>query len=292
MGKHTGILYAALERLDALMAPGEKRSEAKAAARRAGETSWAFTDGKIHSYQTRTNYQKQVMRFIQWCRAEYHMTRLEQLDARADALASQYLFEHIQQGYSAWTLQTERSALRLFFSDRQLAASVHLPPRKREHITRSRGPAVRDRHIQLDHWQPLIRFLEACGLRREEVRDLYVRDVYHRRRDGQLVVHVVKGKGGKEREVPVFPGREQAVLDVTTGRSADEPVFPRLPVALDIHAIRRRFAQELYEHCSGRPLPPQEGRLSSADFDRAAAEHVTHCLGHNRIDVIFGHYLR
>jgi integrase family protein with SAM-like domain len=292
MGKSKGIIYAALERLDVLMAPGEKRSEAKAVARQAGQAHWTFTDGKMHAYQTRTTYQQQVMHFIQWCRAEYGMTRLDQLDACADELASCYLSERIAQGYSAWTLQTERSALRLFFANRQLAAEVVLPQRKREHILRSRGPAVRDAHIQPQNWSSLIHFLQACGLRREEVRDLFVRDVYTRMRDGQLVVHVSKGKGGKEREVPVFPGREQVVLQVIEGRAADEKVFQRLPVALDIHAIRRTYAQELYEYIAQRPLPPSEGRLQATDFDRAAAEYVTRCLGHNRISVIFGHYIR
>jgi len=123
------------------------------------------------------------------------------------------------------------------------------------------------------------------------LRDLRVYDLYAKT-DGQLVVHVRKGKGGKERKVAVFPGREQAVLAVKEGRAECTLVFDRLPSAMDIHAYRRRFAQELYEHVSGRALPPREGRLQSPDFDRSAAEHVTKCLGHNRLDVIFGHYIR
>jgi integrase len=292
MGKRPGMLYAALQRLDALMAVGEKRSEAKAAARRSGESLWTFTDGKIHSYQTRTNYQKHIMRFLQWCRDSHQINRLDQLDACADELASCYFYERITQGYSAWTLQTERAALRLFFSDRTLASDVILPLRRREHITRSRRPALRDKHFQPNNWTLLINFLQACGLRREEIRDLYVRDVYYRQSDGQLVIHVLKGKGGKEREVPAFPGREPSVLQAVEGRAAHEKVFPRLPTALDIHAIRRQFAQELYEHYSGQPLPSPQGRLTAKDFDQTAAEQVTRCLGHHRIDVIFGHYIR
>jgi len=291
-GKRKGILYAAVERLESLMATGEKRSEAKAAARAAGESTWTFTDGRIHSYQTRTNYQKHVMQFIQWARSVHGINRLEQLDERADELACAYFSERIVQNYSAWTLQTERSALRLFFSNRDLASDVILPPRKRELIKRSRGPAVRDRHLQPGNWIPLINFLRSCGLRLEELRDLYVRDIFYRQSDGHLVVHVFKGKGGKEREIPVFPGREQYVLQVRDGRPEGEKVFSRIPVNLDIHALRRQFSQDLYEYYAGRPLPPWEGRLKSRDFDREAAERVTRCLGHNRVDVIFGHYIR
>jgi integrase len=291
MGKRPGLKYQAVQRLDQLMADGEKRSEAKADARARGEPLFAFTDGKIHAFQTRTTYQKVVMRFLDWCRETHHLHDADTLEASADELASQYLSERISRGYSAWTLQTERSALRLYFGNRHLAADVVLPRRKREHIVRSRHVVKRDRHFQPRNWSLLVNFVLACGLRREELRDLLVRDIFYRTA-GQLVVQVRKGKGGKERKVEVFPGREQAVLAVKEGRSPEERAFERLPSAMDIHAYRRRFAQELYEHLSGRPLPPQEGRLHAADFDRAAAEQVTHALGHNRVDIIFGSYIR
>jgi integrase len=291
MGKRPGLKYIAVQWLDSLMADGQKRSEAKAQAREHGEPLFAYTDGKIHAFETRNNYQKIVMRFIDWCRNEHGVNNSDRLDERADELASLYLLERIEKGYSAWTLQTERSALRTFFGTRNLATDVALPRRKREQIVRSRLPAKRDVHFQPNNWRPLVKFVQACGLRREELRDLRVRDIYYKT-DGQLVVHVRKGKGGKERKVAVFPGREQDVLAVKEGRAEDDIVFDRLPSAMDIHAYRRRFAQELYEYLSGRALPPCEGRLQAPDFDREAAEKVTRQLGHNRLEIIFIHYIR
>lgn len=292
MGKRPGAKYVAVQRLNALMADGVKRSEAKAEARLRGESLFAFTDQRIHAFETRTNYQKIVMRFLDWCRQHQSVRDPSQIDARANELVSAYLAERTVQGYSAWTLQTERSALRMFFQDRDLARDVELPKRRREHIVRSRSSVVRDRHVQLENWQHVINFCLACGLRREELRDLRVRDVYKRQGDHRLVVRVVRGKGGKWREVPVFPGREQAVLAVVEGRGPDAHVFERLHSGLDIHSYRRQFAQELYEHLSGRPLPSQEGRFHAAALDHAAALEVSRCLGHNRIDIIFGHYIR
>ncbi len=258
MGNRKGIIDEALERLDSHMAIGEKRSKAKAAALVAGELTGGFSTGKIHSYQTRTNYQKIVMSFIQWARREYGINRLNQLDERADELVSDYLSRRIVEGYSAWTLQTERSALRLFFSNRQMAADVPLPKRKRENITRSRLPAQRDQHFQPENWRPLID----------------------------------KGKGGKEREVPVLPGTEQQVLQLVEGRALDEHVFDRLPSNMDIHALRRQFAQERYTASSVHPLPEKEGRLSMAEVDHHAAKEVTQALGHERLGVLYTHYLR
>lgn len=55
MGKRAGLKYTALKRLDRLMADGQKRSEAKAQAAVRSEATFAFTDSKMHSFQTRTH---------------------------------------------------------------------------------------------------------------------------------------------------------------------------------------------------------------------------------------------
>src|SRR5450755_36132 len=292
MGKRPGAKYAAVLRLDAQMGDGQKRSLAKAEARARGESLFAFSDGKIHAFESRNNYQKIAMRFIDWCRNTHDLRDLEKIDDQADELVSLYLVERIEKQYSAWTLQTERSALRQFFQSRIIADSVELPQRRREEIKRSRLPAKRDLHINLDNWHHVITFCLASGLRREELRDLHVRDVYVQPSDQRLVVRVVKGKGGKRRVVPVFPGREQAILNAVAEKASNEHIFGQISSLLDIHSYRRQFAQELYEHLSGRPLPPQQGRLQSKDLDRDVAEQVSHCLGHNRVDIIFGHYIR
>lgn len=104
------------------------------------------------------------------------------------------------------TLHTERAALRLFFGMRTLAA-IPLPPRFSSKITCSRHPVENDRHFQPANWQPLLKFLEATGLRHQELHDLKNEDIYQAY-DGGVYVYVENGKGGKERNVPVLPGRE------------------------------------------------------------------------------------
>ncbi len=194
-----------------------------------------------------------------------------------------------------YTLQAERAALRLFFANRTLASTAAIPRRTRESIRRSRGPAAHDRHIQVANWQPLIHFLQATGLRRNELRALRTRDITadDPNYPGQLVVKVANGKGGKSRTVPVLAGREADVLAAIPGGDPDAPVFARIPKHLDIHSYRREFAQALYlSHAPGRSLPKAAGRLKRSDYDRAAAEQVTWALGHNRIDVVLRHYVR
>ena len=294
MAKKKSVIREAIEQINAKQAIGVSRFEAKQARRETGESVWAFSTGRYHSHGTRRAYQQHTLHFLNWCRDQYHLRDLDEIKARANELVSQYLYERIVEGKSAYTLATERSALRFFFSDWQLAEDIVLPRRYREQITRSRKPAVRDRDFQPANWQKEIQFLESSGLRRAEAMGVQCSDI-HRNIAGDMTIFVARGKGGKSRSVPVIPRREPYVERCIEGRDdLEEPVFPRLPSHLDIHAIRRMYAQHLYCHLSGRELPPSEGRLHPKDYDRAAAIQVSKALGHGerRVDMMMRHYLR
>lgn len=299
MGKthQKSIIKLAIERFDGLMAIGDTRFGAKQAARAEaksrGEHIWAFTTGRIHSHKTRVTYQDHTLRFIRWARHAEGMKTLDALDAHADELASRWLQQEIAADKSAYTLQTERSALRMFFGDRALAGDVTLPKRKMTDIKRSRGPAARDRHFQPANWQPLIQFEQAVGLRRDELARIRVEDILLRQ--GQLCAHVLCGKGGKIRDAPVLPGRESSVLAVIEGRKPEERIFERLPSAADIHSYRRDYAQALYHSYAPGwpPLPPaNERRLKPSDYNREAVSRVSEALGHSRLSVALYNYLR
>ena len=291
MGSRKSIIREAIERLDSLMAIGQSRFQAKQAQRATSpEAGWTVSTGKMHT--TRRVYQQHVLAFINWARTNHGITRLKWLDERAGELATEYLTAHVAAGRSAYTVQSERAALRLFFGNWKLAAAVGIPTRTRTTITRSRGPAGHDGHFQPAHWQAHIRFAQACGLRRAELRDLRVRDVYTNS-DGTLFVHVKRGKGGKAREVPVLKGHEEDVLTVVQGRSPHEKVFDHIPRHMDVHSYRRDSAQRRYlQQAPEQALPPVEGRLRHDDYDPAAAQQVSWALGHNRLDVVLRHYLR
>lgn len=288
------IIQESIERLDGLMAIGESRGAAKERARAAGEKLWGFTTGKIHAYKTRQGYQEHVLNLVNWSRETHCIKRLVDLDARADELTSAYLLLMKEEGKSPYTLQKIRCAFRLFFANRTLADSVALPKRTRVTITRSRGPKKHDRYFQPANWQPLLTFLLATGLRRDEVKRLKVAHILDVHPDtGVPSVYVENGKGGKSRLVEVLPGREEDVLLLKKDRREQELVFPRIPQHLDVHSYRRAFAQALYlYHAPGRTLPPLTGKLRKADYDRDAAKKVTYALGHNRVDVVLNHYLR
>jgi integrase len=294
MQKKRSIIHAAIEHLDSKNAIGTSRFAAKQARREQGEKIWAFSTEQYHSHGTRRTYQEHILHFMNWCREQHHLLDPDAIAARADELVSQYLQDRIAEGKSAYTLASERSALRFYFANRDLAQDVILPRREREHITRSRKPAIRDRDFQPTNWSREIRFLESTGLRRAEALALCRGHVVCHP-SGIVTVFIARGKGGKSRTVPVLPGREQDVLVCLEGKEDHNAlVFPRLPSHLDIHALRRVYAQTLYCHLSGRALPPTEGRLRPADYDREAASHVSVALGHGerRIETIMRSYLR
>lgn len=293
---HKSLIKEIIERLDSLMALGESRGKAKEKARAAGEETWAFTTGKIHSYKTRQVYQEQCIRFAKWARATTGVKQFAELERRADELASIYLRKNLDEQKSASTMQTIRAALRMLFGNRLLTQSVELPKRRRKQITRSRGPKKQDRQFQPNNWPDLLQFLRSTGLRRDEVTMLLVGDVREQDPEygGQTTVIVRQGKGGKRRTVPIDPEQAHNVLKLTAGRHADERVFARIPKHLDVHAYRREFAQDRYQRSTlTHGLPPAEkDRLSPNDYDRAAAQKVTEALGHHRHSVVLDHYLR
>ena len=293
MGSRKSIIREAIERLDSLMAIGTSRFQAKQARRAiSADVGWTVSTGKMHSHTTRKVYQQHVLAFINWARTQQGIMRLVWLDERADELVTEYLTAHVAAGRSAYTLQTERAALRLFFGNWSLGATVRIPTRTRSTITRSRGPVGHDRHFQPARWQAHIRFAQACGLRRAELRDLRVRDVYTTS-DGTLFVYIRNGKGGKAREVPVLSGHEEDVLAVVRARAPDEKVFDHIPTHMDVHRYRRDSAQRRYlQEAPGQALPSLEGRLRCDDYDPVAVQRVSWALGHNRLDVVLRHYLR
>lgn len=116
----------------------------------------------------------------------------------------------------------------------------------------------------------VLRVLGDCGLRSAELRGLQGRDLRRPRSNARHYRLFVRGKGGREREVPV-PGAAQAALDawlkvhpLARGVALldEEPLFVRLgrhaheaPVALSAEAVYR-----IVSRCAGEAGVP--GRLA------------------------------
>lgn len=297
MGSRPSIIYEVLALLDSQMAIGQSRHQAKQEARQAvPDASWPAVTEKIYSYGTRKTYQQQVLAFVNWARTHFGIRQLARLYERLDELASRYLKEQIDAGKSTYTVLTQRAALRKVFRNRLLADDIVIPQRKREDITRSRLPVEHDKHFQPTNWQAHILFAQATGLRRAELRDVSVGEVFFTEsgtESGQLMVFVRNGKGGKARIVPVLAGYEDMVWALVKGRDPKEHVFAHIPKDMDVQSYRRASAQERYlSYASERALPPPNKRLKPADYDADATRQVSRALGHERKSIVLTHYLR
>jgi site-specific recombinase XerD len=113
----TQIEQEVVSRFDQKMALGESRHAKKQAARASESAYW-----KIHSQSTRKVYQVHLFKFVRWC-SQQGFHSLAQIESQSDELVSRYLGEKIL-SEKASTVKSERSALRLFFENANLGASI------------------------------------------------------------------------------------------------------------------------------------------------------------------------
>ena len=250
------------------------------------------TRDRIYSWSTYHAYRRWVGAFLDHCRENGRPTDL----ASCRQYAGPWIRSMAEGGkYSAWTLNLARSAVAKLYGESG-DRIAHLPPRRREDITRSRGGVAMDNRIR-DEWRPLMDFCRATGLRRHELEKLRGTDLSQP--PGGPPRLEVKGKGGKVRSAPVVgdPGAVQAVVEacISAGRGL---VWPEVPEKLDIHSLRAEYAEAVYR-AAERPLGSLKGhelyhcrgdRVGIA-YDREALRAASAALGHGRVSVVADHYL-
>jgi integrase len=131
----------------------------------------------------------------------------------------------------------------------------------------------------------LLRVLGDCGLRSAELRGLRARDLLRRPRSNARHYRLfVRGKGGREREVPVPLAVQQALevwlkvhpLACGVGLLDEQPLFVRLgrhgheqPLPLSVVGVHRPFAAAAWRRAC---------RSGSRTRTRCAPTGATHCL--------------
>lgn len=294
-GPNKGSLVKQIsDTLNAKTAFGQSKYQAKAA---------GTANDHIYSFSTLKAYMKHCNYFASWCRSNPEITK--ELGHKARTLeecqpyAGKWISARISQGLSPYTLKLEAAALTKLYG--RSAEDLQLPPtpeRRRQDITRSRNDVVRDKHFSVSENAPLITFCQNTGLRRRELAELRYKDIMYEY--GQMDIFVRNGKGGKQRIVPVLDPDEVLRLrpDLLSG-DPEARVWDKIHSGADIHGYRADYATTLYKRLE-RPLDTLKrtqkyycrGDRKGTVFDRAAMLQVSRALGHNRIDVIAGHYLR
>lgn len=125
-------------------------------------------------------------------------------------------------------------------------------------------------------------FVKATGLRRSELLNLLVRDIY-RDEEGRLWIHVAKSRRMGIREVPVLTEHEQVIsLAIQNAQ-----LFFDLPSNLDVQYKRKQYALLLYTQLIRTAPPPHV----TGQVDVEAVRAVMQALGHSDQAVVTRYYL-
>lgn len=280
--KKGSLLHQVKTALDEKLAIGESKFEDK----KIGATA-----DKIYSWNTYKTYLKHNIYFIQWAKETHQIKSLDE----GKKYVNEWLEMREKQGLSAYTVKLETSALMKLYnisSDEIYKSNA----RYRANIQRSRGEKVRDKHFSEEKHKDLVKFCRATGLRRAELQQLRGTDLIEI--DGEPFICVSRGaKGGRHRNIPL--AFEKDFIQALMRSKGEEKVFEKVPNGADIHSYRAEFATRLYKKLARDidSLPKSEKYhcrkdLKGVCYDKKAMLEVSQALGHNRISVIAGHYIR
>lgn len=225
------------------------------------------TQDKIYSYNTYQTYYKHCQYFAKWIQKNHpECTTLK----AARKHANEWLQQRVDQGLSAWTIQTEAKAIGKLYGIQPGDKDYFEPPKRhRAEIKRSRGDAARDLHFSKTNNDELIKFCQGTGLRRSELEKLKGGDLLTRTQIEQELqrtpaaaprAHVlqdalalngdyflfVKGKGGRERISPIIGKYIDQIVGRIQDTAADKKVWQHIPTKADIHGYRGDYATAIY----------------------------------------------
>lgn len=231
---------------------------------------------KIFSFNTYQTYWKHTKYFIKYVQDIHpECTTLK----AAKKHVNEWLQLRMEQGLSAWTIQTEAKALgKLYGIQPDDPDYFQTPKRNRADITRSRVDTVRDRHFSKANNDELIKFCQGTGLRRSELEELRGKDLISREQieteisriesmkeitntDSQRLrmfqdtrlfkadyfTHVRNGKGGRERVSPIIGHNAEQIIERIKNTPEEDKVWQHVNTLADIHAYRAEYATAIYK---------------------------------------------
>lgn len=279
MAREKGLTKQVQEALDEKL----KIGHSKYADKKSG-----IANNHIYSWSTYRAYLKHGCYFVKWAKNEYGCRTLGDARQHVDA----YLQKRIDDGLSPYTQKLEASAIAKIYGCRT-DDFIKTETRHRADITRSRGEKVRDKHFSEERNKDFVNFCKATGLRRSELKTLKTEQLSYDS-DTKTFNLTIIGKGGRLRETLVLS--DEAVNRI---QNANGIVWPKIPNGADIHAYRADYCTAIYDKFARNiaEIPKEDryccrGDLKGIWYDKKAMEIASKALGHNRISVIAGHYIR
>lgn len=266
----------AYDRLQRMQHFGDSKTEDKKYDR---EHDTDTVSDKIYSFSTYKTYWKHIKYFLGYVRNHY--PECKKLD-KAQKYVAEWLQTRVDEGKSAWTIQTEAAALDKLYGIKKDDPQRFQPPRrKKEDIVRSRGIKVRDAHFSEKKNEELVNFCKGCGFRRNVLEKLKGNDLYDRDRienaleeakmygdqsmikactdamvtfpDKEYFILHRKDKGGKTRLSPVVGPYTDKIIQRMKDTKPDDLVWQYVSRNCDVHGYRSDYATYLYKEYA-RPM--------------------------------------
>lgn len=309
MGRRTSFKEQMIRTLNRKNCFGQSRQAAKQESYAAGHGG--RVDG-IYSKKTMKDYKAVAVQFDTWQKQKgFRFRSMKEVQPQH---IRQYLTERQDRGASAWTLSRDLSALNKIFGTALTKKETGLKARKQEDIKNNRGLGKNYRQTVYRRNRELTEFIHATGIRRQSVPLIRPSDAV-RGTDYKVMGFHVKEKGGRERNCYVLREKREQVTEFVNAmqeKNGDAPLFPLPDRNLNTHWYRAQYARDLYrgiararqagqdyfEGC--RQTYVDEGKLTRAvkglkaqtkGFDTLILAEVSQQPGHNRIDVVYTHYL-
>ena len=259
---------------------------------------------RIYSFDTYDTYRKVGKEYARWL-ADKGVKYSKLADT--EHYAKEYLESRLDSGKSLYTLKMERSALGMIYGH---SLYIPLPVRHSEDVKRSRHETDNDKHIsRTGKYKDVFTMVTATGCRRCDVKSLTVNSLIEK--DGRYFLDIKQSKGGRDRFAPVLPDKvtEIKVIIDRARENGQHKLFEHIPKEIDIHSLRREYAQALYNTLKdNRSLrdeylthyPSRQEKVKSPYykdregnvFERDTVWVVTNALGHTRIDTSITSYLK
>lgn len=268
------------------------------------ETTFGKSTYKIYSFSTYDTYNKVGREYAKWL-AEKGVKYGKLADT--ELYAREYIETRLEDGKSVYTLKMERSALGMIYGHN---IDVPLPVRHNRDVKRSREETSNDKHIsRTGKYADIFIVATASGCRRCDLKSLNINSLVER--EGKYFLDIKQSKGGRDRLAPVLPSKVDEVKKIfeQAKETKKGKIFEHIPKEIDVHGLRREYAQELYHVLTDDKLlrneyltcyPARNEKVKSDFykdrngniFERDTVYIVSQALGHNRLDTSITSYLK
>lgn len=258
----------------------------------------------LYAHDSVGDYLKEALLFLKFAEKQHgdekHLPNLR-------PYAGLYIQDCKDRNLSDSTIYKRATVLGTLFHCHATDFGVALPKRERQNIKRTRSlpVSIGKRYTEGEKYKPIRDFITATGMRRSELFKFKFENL-HEHEDGSLTI-IIRGKGGKVRETPVFPGMEdivrQALAQSPGYGNEGQYVFSKtwIPTKMAVHQYRAKYAQNLYDLYLSQGLGIGEsGNVKKIYYcrkERAGQAYyknillmVSKALGHGRWDVVCNNY--